>query len=188
MRNAASLAKAEATFLRPSAALLLSLADPAGNSIRRNEPDRTDVVDRGNEATCLDLVRATRTGFSREARVTRGVRWGFSFCNLLVMLERLVTTLRAAAGVLVGARGGAGGGRATVRAIFFCLRALETGGKGGGSGALGTTRTVFTAGGTGTLRCLGAAILGGGGGAIAMAGRRDTVAGGGGATVLRVLV
>jgi len=186
MRNAVSLAKAEATFLRPSAAFLLSLADPAGNSMRRKEPERTDVTDRGNEAICLDLVRATRTGFSLEARVIRGVRWGFSFCNLLVMLDRLVTTLRAAAGVLVGARGGAGGSRVIVRAIFFCFGVLETGGNGGGSGAFGTIRTVCTAGGLGILRCLGAAILVGGGGIIAAGGRRDTV-GGGRATVLRVL-
>lgn len=62
MRNPELLDRAAATFLRPSDALLLSLADPDGNSIRRSDPDRTDAMDFGNDATCLGLARVAGGG------------------------------------------------------------------------------------------------------------------------------
>ena len=151
-------------FLRPSDALLLSLAEPRGNSIRRSDPDRTDAVDLGNDATCLGLECVARIGLA--------------VGTFLVALGRLAMILRGAGGGRMAALSGAGGGGATLRAIFcFGFGAVDLGGNGGGSGDLGRVGTTFTAGGFAILRGWTVAILGGGG---TMAAGVLTIDGGGG--------
>jgi len=169
MRNAVSLVRAAATFWSPRDALLLSLADPGGNSIRRSDPDRTDAVDLGRDATWLGLARATRAGFFFGARLA---------------LDRLVTILRGAAGGSGATPGGAGGGRTALRTICFGFGAVDTGGKGGGSTAFGGMGLVVSADGA-TLRGRAAAVLGGGGAMVAGA---FPIEGGGGATARGILV
>ena len=151
---------------------MLNLADPRGNSIHRSDPDLTDTVDWGNDATCFDLARAA------------GV--GFAFGTRLAALDRLATTLRVAGGGRVAALGGAGSGGAKLRAICFGFGAVDLGGNGDGSGALGGAGTAFAAAGFAILRGWTAAILGGGGGAMGL-GILPIDSGGGDANVLGFL-
>jgi hypothetical protein len=145
------------------------LADPRGNSIRRSDPDRTDAVDLGSDATCLGFARAARSGLDRGDR--------------LAALDWLATTLRAARGGRLAALGGAGGGGAVLRAICFGFGAVKAGGSGGGSGAFGGAGAAFTTDGFLIICGWTVAIFGGGGGT--MAAGALTIAGGGGGTIVR---
>jgi hypothetical protein len=149
---------------------LLNFAEPRGNSIRLNDPDRTDAVDLGNETICLGITGAARTGRAF------GTTWD--------ALGLLTSTLLGIGGGRMADLAGAGGGGATLRAIFcFVFGAVEAGGSGGGSGALGGVGTTLTAGAFAIFRRFAGAILGGGGGAMAVGVLR--ILGGGGDASLR---
>jgi len=139
--------------------LLLSVADPGGNSIRRREPDRTGVDAFGSDATWLGLARM--------------VRAGFAFGTGLAALALLVGE-GAGGGGCVDALGGAGGGGGALRAAGF---GADMGGRGGGSGAFGAAEAVLS-GDAVAIFCGWTEAISGGGGATG-AGRSVTDGGGG---------